>query len=496
MKLYESKHWMRESCPGLTNRLKFTSLLMMAFVFMTFGSAAQAQFHGASIQKQCTNPVRNCLDDADCSNDDNNLCTPEICDTDLAPRTSNCNIRATNADENGDTVTVSEAFDTITTAAGDVRTPVGSGNLLVSAVGGSTTCAVGDPLPCTLNTIGSFVEFNVQYTLMEADNDLVDLDDQGTVTWIDNCDDPDTTNCSDVDNTVQAPASTTVLDACSTGEEVDCDDGNACTIDSCNPDTGECEFGDPTVCDDGNACTVDSCNTDTGECEFGDPTVCDDGDVCTDDSCNTDTGVCESVDNGTCEAICRTPGFWGVRGGNEKNGENITDYFIMGGFEVCGVPITNTNLNDPNSAIEAICINKSDVGDRKIIRNLTSAMLNCNTSVCSTEIQTLIAECNQLCADGQDYGTCAGELDCYNNGDTWDYDLGMCIENFGACFVSGEDCSDSVGCGDDDYCVPEENCHDRMLCPEGGDYCFEPPGPASSSGKCNKARKNSLYIGE
>ena len=87
-------------------------------------------------------------------------------------------------------------------------------------------------------------------------------------------------------------------------------------------------------------------------------------------------------------------------------------------------------------------------------------------------------------------------MDCYNNGDTWDYDAGMCIENYGACFVSGEACSDDVSCGDGDYCEPQLTCHDRELCPEDGDYCFEPPGPASSSGKCNKARKNSLYIGE
>ena len=59
---------------------------------------------------------------------------------------------------------------------------------------------------------------------------------------------------------------------------------------------------------------------------------------------------------------------------------------------------------------------------------MTSAMLNCNTSICSAELLGRIAECNQLCDDGLDYGTCAGEMDCYNNGDTWDYYEGMGIK--------------------------------------------------------------------
>ncbi|MDH3903996.1 MAG: hypothetical protein OES90_12320, partial [Xanthomonadales bacterium] len=321
----------------------------------------------------------------------------------------------------------------------------------------------------------------------------------------DSCD-PATGNCintPDVDcddsNACTADSCDPATGNCINTPDVDCDDSNACTADSCDPATGDCINTPDVDCDDNNACTADSCDPATGDCINTPDVDCDDNNECTDDSCDPDTGLCVNEDNGTCgEAICRTPGFWGARGGDEKNGENITEYFIGDGFVVCGVPITNTNLNDPNSAIEAICINKSDVGDRKIIRDLTSAMLNCNTSNCPDEIVNRIAECNQLCDDGQDYGTCAAELDCYNNGNTWDYDEGMCIENFGECSISDAYCSDDMPCegGEGDYCIPNETCHDRELCPEDGDYCFEPPGPASSSGKCNKARKNSLYIGE
>src|SRR2546425_11935512 len=38
-----------------------------------------------------------------------------------------------------------------------------------------------------------------------------------------------------------------------------CDDGDPCTDDSCDPITGDCVHA-PHNCDDGNACTADSCN--------------------------------------------------------------------------------------------------------------------------------------------------------------------------------------------------------------------------------------------
>src|SRR3954468_5817448 len=41
-----------------------------------------------------------------------------------------------------------------------------------------------------------------------------------------------------------------------------CDDGNACTIDSCDA-SGACHHG-PVSCDDGNACTVDLCDPRSG----------------------------------------------------------------------------------------------------------------------------------------------------------------------------------------------------------------------------------------
>ena len=83
---------------------------------------------------------------------------------------------------------------------------------------------------------------------------------------------------------------------------IDCDDGDACTDDSCVD--GVC-VNTPIDCDDGDACTTDSCVD--GVC-VGTPMVCNDGSICTDDSCVD--GVCVYTDNGLC-----TPTITGGGGG-------------------------------------------------------------------------------------------------------------------------------------------------------------------------------------
>ena len=67
-----------------------------------------------------------------------------------------------------------------------------------------------------------------------------------------------------------------------------CDDGDACTADSCDPQTGQC-LHVPVVCDDGDACTSDSCNPQTGQCVHT-AVDCSDPDQCTVDGCNPQTG--------------------------------------------------------------------------------------------------------------------------------------------------------------------------------------------------------------
>ncbi|MBN1772103.1 MAG: putative metal-binding motif-containing protein [Deltaproteobacteria bacterium] len=100
----------------------------------------------------------------------------------------------------------------------------------------------------------------------------------------------------------------------------DCDDCIDCTVDSCDPETGECRHAvDPDYCppprfceparmgcwppycttdaecDDGDLCNgVERCDTD-GLCLSGTRLVCDDGVACTVDTCDPGSGRCTSA---------------------------------------------------------------------------------------------------------------------------------------------------------------------------------------------------------
>src|SRR5207247_7038834 len=76
--------------------------------------------------------------------------------------------------------------------------------------------------------------------------------------------------------------------SCVGGPSPNCDDGNACTADSCSticPTAVTCVHTS-IVCDDHNTCTDDSCNASSG-CVFtpNNANPCDDGNPCTTDSC-------------------------------------------------------------------------------------------------------------------------------------------------------------------------------------------------------------------
>ncbi len=79
-----------------------------------------------------------------------------------------------------------------------------------------------------------------------------------------------------------------------------CDDGDPCTIDSCNVDTGACLYlPNEGSCTDKNACTEnDLCKN--GSCQ-GEEVDCDDGNPCTIDFCHTMTGCQHEPVNAPCD---------------------------------------------------------------------------------------------------------------------------------------------------------------------------------------------------
>ena len=92
---------------------------------------------------------------------------------------------------------------------------------------------------------------------------------------------------------------------CIGGSAPNCNDNNPCTDDSCAPTSGCVYTNNSNPCDDGNACTTgDTCGG--GACNPGGPTNCDDGQCCTIDHCNPSTG-CYYTANTTPPVIVNQP---------------------------------------------------------------------------------------------------------------------------------------------------------------------------------------------
>lgn len=107
---------------------------------------------------------------------------------------------------------------------------------------------------------------------------------------------PPDDSCTVEDNgdgtkTVRCPdgTSVTVNDVECLHEPAVCNDGDACTAETCDQAVGCISL--PIDCDDGDACTTDSCDSATG-CVNG-PVVCDDGDLCTFGVCRDSAVGCE-----------------------------------------------------------------------------------------------------------------------------------------------------------------------------------------------------------
>ena len=104
----------------------------------------------------------------------------------------------------------------------------------------------------------------------------------------------------------------TVTAGCSAGMdttgEKDCDDGNPCTVDTC--DDGVCSYAfapEGTPCPDFSACNGDeTCGAD-GVCQAGTPKDVSDGDDCTIDACDPKTGEVTHTKGPACGEWEETP---------------------------------------------------------------------------------------------------------------------------------------------------------------------------------------------
>jgi hypothetical protein len=75
------------------------------------------------------------------------------------------------------------------------------------------------------------------------------------------------------------------------GDCVVASDGVACTVERCDEDEGCVSEADDSLCDDGDVCNgVEVCDVEAEGCVEGEPLDCDDNNACTADSCDPDEG--------------------------------------------------------------------------------------------------------------------------------------------------------------------------------------------------------------
>jgi hypothetical protein len=105
---------------------------------------------------------------------------------------------------------------------------------------------------------------------------------------------------------------TCVLGACRPGTPVACDDGFACTVDTCTEPDGICQFtpnhsfcDDDNVCNGEEMCIPEDIDAAPNGCVAGTPLDCSDSRPCTDDNCDPTDG-CSNPPN---DANCTLPDF-------------------------------------------------------------------------------------------------------------------------------------------------------------------------------------------
>ncbi|TFH21567.1 MAG: hypothetical protein E4H03_10355, partial [Myxococcales bacterium] len=209
--------------------------------------------------------------------------------------------------------------------------------------------------------------------------------------------------------------------------DVDCNDGNLCTHDTCDLASGVCSniatdcsgLDDACnagvceattglcaaraltgqACDDGLACTVaDTCDA-GGACVGGAPAACDDGDLCTTDSCDAASGACINT---------------------------ALDCSLLDGACVVGVCDGASGVCTVDPTIGAACddSNACTTGDacNALGACIGGAPLGCDDgSPCTTDSCDAVAGCNATPVDCGDADVCTA--------DTCDVATGACVND-------------------------------------------------------------------
>ncbi len=260
---------------------------------------------------------------------------------------------------------------------------------------------------------------------------------------------------------------------CQAGTAPDCDDGVACTDDSCNETTDSCDnIANDANCDDGAFCNgAETCDALLG-CQAGTAPNCDDGVPCTDDSCNETTDTCDNLAN---DANCDDGAFC--------NGAETCDALLgcqAGTAPNCddGIPCTDDSCNETTDTCDNVA-NDANCDDGLYCNGAETcdALLGCQAGTapnCDDGVPCTDDSCNETtdaCENVANDANCDDGLYC-NGAETCDAVLG-CQAG------TAPNCDDGVPCTDDscnettdscDNLANDANCDDGLFC-NGAETC-------------------------
>ena len=254
---------------------------------------------------------------------------------------------------------------------------------------------------------------------------------------------------------------------CLCTQDAECDDGNGCTDDVCDPASGCSNPPNTADCDDGDACTgQDTCAG--GACAGGPKVDCDDQNGCTDDSCDPASGCAWAPNTDPCddESDCTSGD---VCGGGTCTGSGIDCDDKQGCTEDTCDPIGGC----ANTPIEGSC----DDGDE-----CTTAD-GCTQGAC---VGGAPPQCddNKVCTDDD----CDSATGCTNTPNTIgcdDEDACTLSDTCagGVCVGTDKDCDDKQPCTVDS-CDESGTCWNTPTTDscDDGDACTE--GDTCATGSC------------
>lgn len=270
--------------------------------------------------------------------------------------------------------------------------------------------------------------------------------------------------CDDEDACTQA-------DSCQAGECVGaeaktCEATDDChEAGECDKDTGECTpkaKDNGASCDDGQTCTTNDVCTD-GACG-GEAVVCDDGLACSKDSCDEESGAC-AADTSQCS--CNTDA--DCQDGNACNGNEICDpeqkLCKLGAHVVCAASADPCQRNACVPETGECELEPVDNGASCDDLNACTRVDTCQEGVCVGGSAVVCAALNQC----HSAGTCSPDTGLCDNPPK----AGPC--NDGNACTTGDACQAGECVGKTaTVCAASDQCHDAGVCSPANGSCSNP----------------------